>query len=354
MRGLRFYRLFFSLFCLLLLKSPVGTAQAHFQPGVASIRDYSVPGEEGLYFVDYNFGYLTSQLNDDNGNKVSSVILGPPGGPNVPLNVDVDVKIYANAPTFLWATKWKIFGARYAAYVSPTFSNSSIGASLSRINGNGFNPETGQFAVGDLFVQPFWLGWNRKHVDVAAGYGFYAPVGKYNYQTITLPVIGDRTITNADNIGLGFWTHQVQGNVTWYPNVNRFTAATNTITAEFNGNQRGTNSTLGDFVTWNWGISQYALLGKQPRFLLEAGPTGYGQWQITDTTGANVTNGNLHDQVYAAGAQVGVTYLPKNLQFNFRYLGEFYARNRFRGSSLSLNIAYVLHKPKPPAAPKTP
>ena len=81
MRGLRFYRLFFSLFCLLLLKSPVGTAQAHFQPGVASIRDYSVPGEEGLYFVDYNFGYLTSQLNDDNGNKVSSVILGPPGGP---------------------------------------------------------------------------------------------------------------------------------------------------------------------------------------------------------------------------------------------------------------------------------
>ena len=49
-----------------------------------------------------------------------------------------------------------------------------------------------------------------------------------------------------------------------------------------------------------------------------------------------------------------MTYLPKNLQFNFRYLGEFYARNRFRGSSLSLNIAYVLHKPKPPAAPKTP
>ena len=64
---------------------------------------------------------------------------------------------------------------------------------------------------------------------------------------------------------------------------------TNTITAEFNGNQCGTDSTLGDFVTWNWGISQYALLGKQPRFLLEAGPTGYGQWQITDTTGPNIT-----------------------------------------------------------------
>ncbi len=331
--------------------APAGRAQAHFGPGVANIRDYSMP-DDGLYFVAYNYSYLTNTLNDNNGDKVSTVTLGPPSGPNLNLNLNVNVKLYALAPTFLWVAKWKVLGAHYGAYISPTFSNSNITASLETVDGSGINPHTGQFAVGDMFVQPLWLGWNRKHYDVAAGYGFYAPVGKYNYQTVTFPTIGPKVVTDPDNIGLGFWTNQLQGNLTWYPNVNRFQAITNTVTMEFNGNQRGVNTTLGDFITWNWGLSQYKLFGKN-RYLLEAGATGYSQWQITDTTGASVTNGYLHQKVYAAGVQLAVIYLPWELQTSFRFLGEIYSANRFRGESFSLNVSKTLKKPKPPAA-KTP
>jgi hypothetical protein len=45
---------------LFIVATPSARAQAHFSPGVANIRDYAVPAEEGLFFVDYNYGYLTS------------------------------------------------------------------------------------------------------------------------------------------------------------------------------------------------------------------------------------------------------------------------------------------------------
>jgi hypothetical protein len=86
--------------------------------------------------------------------------------------------------------------------------------------------------VGDLFVQPLWLGWTLTHWDVAFGYGFYAPTGKYD--TTTRPLPGGATVTTAaaDNIGLGFWTHQLQGAVTWYPWAHKATAVITVLTYE--------------------------------------------------------------------------------------------------------------------------
>jgi len=48
----------FILFVLFAASSKV-QAQAHYQPGVANIRDYSTP-EPGLYLAVYNYGCLTS------------------------------------------------------------------------------------------------------------------------------------------------------------------------------------------------------------------------------------------------------------------------------------------------------
>jgi hypothetical protein len=320
-------------------------AQAHFTPGVANIRDYSQP-EPGLYAVVYNYGYETTTLTDNNGNQINHIVLGPPAGPNITLNLNIDVKVYALAPVLIWVTSAKFFGAHYGAYIAPTFSNANITAGLSTVDGQGINPQTSQFGVGDLYVQPLWLVWNRKHFDTAASYGFYAPVGKYNYQTINLGSIGSVTIPSSTNIGLGYWTHQLQGNLTWYPNPNRGLAVTNTLTTEFNTQQRGQNTTNGDFLTWNWGGSMYLPLEKPvPHHLIEAGLAGYSQWQITDST--NVTNPSYHDQVHAIGAQVGLISIPWNMQLNFRYMHEFYSANRFQGDSYSLNLAYTIRKSKP-------
>jgi hypothetical protein len=70
------------------------------------------------------------------------------------------------------------------------------------VTGRGINSETSSFGMGDLFVQPLWLGGSWTNWELALGYGFYAPVGKYNTETVTLPVVGPIVAESADNIGI--------------------------------------------------------------------------------------------------------------------------------------------------------
>lgn len=108
--------------------------------------------EPGFYGALYDYWYSTGRLNDRNGNGVRSVTVGP--GPGVTLDVDVHVNLYAVSPMFLWVSDWKIAGAQYAAYIAPSFANSSIEAALTTVTGRGINADTSSFGVGDLFVQP--------------------------------------------------------------------------------------------------------------------------------------------------------------------------------------------------------
>ena len=73
--------------------------------------------------------------------------------------------------------------------------------------------------------------------------------------------------------------------------------------------------------------------------LLEIGPAGYSQWQLTDDTGSDARNPDVHDQVHAVGGQLGLTYVPWNAVMNFHYFYEFAAKDRFQGQSLGLNFA---------------
>jgi hypothetical protein len=264
----------------------------------------------GLYGVLYNYFYLSDRLNDGDGNEINSVTINPRRGPGVTLGVDVDLDIYVLAPTLLWVSPWKIVGAKYGAFITPTFANASVGASLATTTGRGIDAETAHFDVGDLFVQPFWLGWTLTHWDFAFGYGFYAPLGKYDTDTVTLPRGATVTAESSDNIGLGFWTHQVQGAATWYPWAHKGTAVVAALTYEIHGDKEDFDLTPGQNLTLNWGISQFLPLQKDQKLLLEVGLTGYSSWQITDDSGSDASNPNVHDQVHAVGGQLGLTYVP--------------------------------------------
>jgi hypothetical protein len=309
----------------------------HFSPGVLNIRDFVMP-EPGFYGVLYNYGYTADRLNDSSGNKISSVTINPGGGPGVTLDVDVDVDAYAIAPTFIWVSPWKVLGARYGAYISPAFGNTSVGASLTTQTGSGRSAEASQFGVGDLFVQPLWLDWAKEHWDFTLGYGFYAPIGEYDTETITLagtPV----TVAAPDNIGYGFWTHQIQGGVSWYPWADKRMAVAGALTYEINGEKEGFDLTPGQSLTLNWGVSQYLPLKKDQSLLLEIGPAGYSSWQVTDDSGSDAATPSVKDEVHAAGGQIGITHVPWNAALNFHYFYEFAAEDRFQGQSVGLNFA---------------
>lgn len=124
----------------------------------------------------------------------------------------------------------------------------------------------------------------------------------------------------------------------------------NTITAEFNGKQRHTNITNANFLTWNWGLSQYVPLDKQLRYLTEFGVMGCVERQLSDSSGPNV-NTSKREKMNGIGFQAGIISTGFGLQLNFLYYNEFGGANRLRGSSYSLNLAYTIEKAKQAPAP---
>lgn len=323
---------------LVLVTVPThGSELGHYAGGLPNIRDLVVP-EPGFYGILYNYFYTSNRLNDKNGDEIDSITINPRGGPGVTLDIDIDLDVYVLAPAFLWVSPWKVLGAKYGALISPTFSNMSIGAALSTATGRGVDAETSQFDAGDLYVQPLWLGWTLTHWDFAFAYGFYAPVGKYDTSTLTLPNGATVTAEAADNIGLGFWTHQLQGVATWYPWAHKATAVLTALTYEIHGDKQDFDLTPGQNLTLNWGISQFLPLSKDQKLLLEAGLTGYSSWQITEDSGSDATN-DVHDEVHAVGGQLGLTYVPWGTSLNTHYFGEFAAEDRFQGHVFGVSLA---------------
>ncbi len=313
----------------------------HFNPGVINIRDYVMP-DPGLYVALYNYGYTTGQLNDGHGNPMKSVTLPPnrrPGRPGLALKLDVDVNLYALAPTLMWVTDLKPLRARYAAYIVPTFANTSLGVALETENGRGINPSTSSFGVGDMYVQPIWLDWPLEHFDFAFGMGFYAPTGKYAVDTVRLPRIGSSKVESVHNIGFGFWTQQTQISGAWYPWTHKGTAVVLALTHEVNGKKQDFDLTPGQNLTLNWGVSQYVPLDEGKTLLLEIGPAGYDSWQVSHDTGSAAATLSVLDQVHAVGGQLGLTYVPWGALLDFHAFQEFAATDRFQGTVFGLNLA---------------
>ena len=328
------------LICAFVLLTAGATAAGaaeigHYAGGMPNIRDLVVP-EPGLYANVYNYYYSTDRVNDANGHEVNSVTIGHDPGLTVGIKPDIDV--YVLAPALIWVTPWEILGARYAAFILPTFANASVAAALEAETGRGSEPDTSQFGVGDLYVQPLWLGWPLEHWDFSLSWGFYAPTGKYDVETVTYPVIGDRKVEAADNIGLGFWTNQFQGAVAWYPWTNKATAVTLALAYEINSDKASFDLTPGDNLTLNWGISQYLPLSADMHWLTEIGPAGYDTWQVNADSGSDVTSKTL-DQVHGVGWQVGVTNAKWMTVLNLHYFYEVEAQDRFQGHVLGVSIA---------------
>ena len=317
-------------------------AQDHFTPALANIRDWMVP-EPGLYGVLYNYGMSSSTLNDVNGNPITSVTLTGPGGRSTTLNVDANLDAYALAPMLLWAPHMrKILGARYGAFVVPSFTNVALNGLVSAVTGAGLSASTGQFNAGDLFVQPLWLDWSGKHYDLTFGYGFYIPSGSYKIATVEVPGIGELRTTSPSNTGLGFWENQNQGSFYYYPWADKRMAIETLLTWEINQKKRAIDITPGQHLSWNWGLSEYLPLKKDKSALLEVGPAGYLSYQVADDRGTAVANPGVRDHVDAAGLQVGVTWPKQMILLNFHYFREYSAAYQFQGNEFGLNLTMRL------------
>ena len=319
-------RLFLGLLavCAFLVPGFSGGANAmelgHFAPGMMNIRDFVQPAP-GDYFLLYSIYYSSDTLRDKNGKKVKSISAG-----SATINLDVDIDSYTFAPTYVHIMETQILGANYGFLVSQPFGNPSFQASLELANipAIGTKIDESSWGFGDTYVRPFWLGWNFGQLDVGTSYGVYIPVGKYD--------AGD-----ADNVGLGMWSHELMANAAYYVDEQKGTALTLAGTYEIHHEKDDVDITPGSHLSLNYGISQY--LPVSEKFLAEVGAAGFAQWQVTKDRGSDAINKDVKDQVYGLGLQAGLIYLPLGGQLTFKWTREFEAEDRFEGDFYTLTAA---------------
>jgi hypothetical protein len=325
-----------------LLSIGVSAAQAseigHYAGGFYNIRDFFVPEKSGFYGALYNYGYTTNRLNNGSGDKIDSITFNnPTGGRDVTVGVSMNVDMYVLATTLMWVSDWKPLGAKYAALIAPSFANASLNAALSTILGRGAEFSVSSFDVGDMFIQPIWLDWEFKHFDVTLAYGLYAPIGKYHIQNATTPIGVPVRGESPSNIGYGFWTHQFQSAVAWYPFEHKGTAVTAALTYELHDQKKGFDLTPGENLTLNYGVSQFLPLTDDHNVMLELGVAGFSSWQISNDTGSAANP--IKDQLHAVGGQLGLAYVPLQLGLTAHYFSEFSAKDRFQGQSFGISLA---------------
>ena len=203
-------------FFLVVMLSAVGTAHAQLNglhlKGDAGL-DSGSQAPPGAYWGTVFYWYDTSRINNQFGDQV---------------NATGSLNLFAGLPMVSVVTKQKFLGANYGFTVIPAaVLNSSLDAPRF-----GQNPGAG---FGDTYFQPLNLGWKFERADVIAGFGIYAPTGRY---TAGNP--------NGDNTGLGMWGFEPSIGTTVYLNEAKTWSASALASFEFHTDKRDTIQHVGE------------------------------------------------------------------------------------------------------------
>ncbi len=161
--------------------------------------------------------------------------------------------------------------------------------------------------------------WSRHlaRFDVSAGYGIWAPTGKFNSQNPTFA-------------GQGYWGHMLTAGVTWYCDAEKKWAISALNRYEINTDQEDRDITPGQAYTLEWGISRTIHTN------LEAGIVGYYQQQVTTDSGGQPAA--ARDRVAGVGPEINAFCTQLGLNTSLRYVYEFMAENRFQGHTIALTL----------------
>ena len=296
-------------------------AIGHYAAGVLNARDFFLP-PAGVYFANYTYWYGASTFKDRNGTTVDDFTVNVPGVGPRKVKLDTTLNLVSVFPALTWAPDWDFHGVRWGAFVGQGFANTSLNAAVGDLD-RGFDIETG-WGAADLYVQPLWLQWSSAYLDAILSYGFYAPTGRFEAGAL-------------DNVGLGYWEHQVQAGGGIHFDEAKTLSLIMVGTWELNQGVQDLDVHPGNRFNFNWALSKIWLGGS-----LETAIVGYDQWQMGANTGRDVApfRQGVLDQVHAAGLQLGV---PK-LGLSLHYLHEFGARARFQGSMLTFAFGVPLDK----------
>ena len=244
------------------------------------IRDYFVP-DPGFYGALYNYFYTTDRYNDQNGNQVSSTTL--PDGSGSPVSVNLDM--YVLAPAFIWVSPWKVLGAKYGAYIAPTFANSSLNAVASTVRGRGGTGVRSDLRPGRHVCATAVAGLVTPALGFLSRLRLLRPGRQIQHRNACSPPPAPSTCRRRTTSGWASGRSSFRARRPGIPGPTGPPPSPLALTYEYNSQQEGTGITYGQNLWLNWGISQYLPLTKDHKLLLEVGPAGYYEWQVSSDTG---------------------------------------------------------------------
>jgi hypothetical protein len=302
--------------CSLVLASPVSAQYmgSNFH-GDFGVNSGSQAGP-GFYFAIPFAQWNVDQIKDAGGKTVASASFE-----------GFDVR--AVFPTMIVVTSRKFLGANYGFMVAPPFSTiRPERAALEPVEPNwGFN---------DTYVVPLYLGWHIPRADFVAGYGVFAPTGRYEAGA-------------GDNVGLGMWSHELQAGTTVYLDAAKtFSAATNAF-FEMHSNKKDQDLKVGNLLTLEGGVAYNV-----PKIGGAFGVGYYLQNKLSDDRGADVPALalralNLYGQnrLFGIGPDVTMAIFQRGGTIglvNVRYLWESGGQSSFQGSTFVVGL--TIARPK--------
>ena len=287
-------RLLLSLAVVVLLALPglvIAQGQpplaSHYPAGVEGLKAASLP-PPGLYFRDYNYLYFADRFT-----------AGPP---------NFDLTAYVQAPRLIWISDVKILGGNYGADVLVPFT-------YQRLKFQGFSDSS--FDLADIFVEPITLSWHPSQFDLAIGYGFWAPTGRYS-------------ATDPVSPGKNFWTHMLTAGITWYPDAEKTWSLSALSRYEFNQENDDLGLTPGQVLTLEWG------LGKSLTKAIEVGAAGYYQQQTTHESGTKASDHLA--SVVGVGPEIGLVCPYTGVMTSIRWLYETDSTYRPQGNTVNVTF----------------
>ncbi len=232
-------------------------------------------------------------------------------------------------PTIIVVTSKKLLGANYGFMVAPPFSTI-------RPERAALEPVEPTWGFNDTYVVPLYLGWHTPRADFVAGYGFFAPTGRYEAGA-------------SDNVGLGMWSHEVQGGTTVYLDPAKTVSAATTAFLELHSNKKDQDLKVGTLLTLEGGVAYNV-----PKIAGAFGVGYYLQNKLSDDSGADVPvlalrALNLYGQnrLFGIGPDLTMAIFQRGRTIglvNVRYLWESAGRSSFQGSTFVVGL--TIARPK--------
>ncbi len=293
------------VFVLLFARILSAQERGQYIPGLAGLNSgHQAP--PGWLYANYLIWYPTDRFNDRNGDEALT---------NFDLDLIVDLNVVA------YTSKAKLLGATYGFSVGIPISNTAISLPF-------LANDITTFGLADIYVEPINLGWSKPHEwYIKAAYGFMAPTGKFDEhgtETTTTDYWGHE-FTLAGTRALGqtkLWQLSVSSN--W----------------EFHQTKRHEDVKVGNNMTLEYGFGK-TIIHNQGKQLFQLGVVGYGEFQLTEDSGADVTNLNRgsKDHVFALGGEFGIIWPANKFNLMVRVIPEFGAHSRTQGLTFVAAVA---------------